>query len=272
MSVDVTSLTTAVSGGELMRHVHEFARRVKLSGTPEERESFGCLKAQLDAIGYRTRLLMHDAYTSLPGKAQVETVNETLRATTHSFSRPSPPDGLRAALLDMGEGSEADFAGQDASGRIVLVEGIASPAVAARASAAGALGQIHVSPQEQLHEMCISPVWGSPSVTTLATLPSTAVCTVSQSDGTQLRRRLMAGEALDIALRAEVDTGWRKTPLLEAELDGQRGAAALFVLFSGHHDTWYQGVMDNGAANATMLEAARVLAEHADAWQRGLRI
>jgi hypothetical protein len=47
---------------------------------------------------------------------------------------------------------------------------------------------------------------------------------------------------------------------------------APFVLFSGHHDTWYFGVMDNGSANATMIECARVLAQHRDAWRRGLRL
>jgi hypothetical protein len=44
------------------------------------------------------------------------------------------------------------------------------------------------------------------------------------------------------------------------------------VLFSGHHDTWYFGVMDNGSANATMIESARVLARHREVWRRGLRL
>jgi N-acetylated-alpha-linked acidic dipeptidase len=70
-----------------------------------------------------------------------------------------------------------------------------------------------------------------------------------------------------------VDTGWRKTPILVAELDAPGTPAnAPFVLFSGHHDTWYFGVMDNGAANATMMEVARLAAaEHAQ-WRRGLRL
>ena len=74
-------------------------------------------------------------------------------------------------------------------------------------------------------------------------------------------------------MRTEVDTGWRKTPLLVAELD-RPGASedAPFVLLSGHHDTWHYGVMDNGAANATMLEAARLLARERPAWRRGLRV
>ena len=71
-------------------------------------------------------------------------------------------------------------------------------------------------------------------------------------------------------LQAEVDTGWRKTPILEAEL-GAEGDAP-FVLFSGHHDTWYYGVMDNGSANATMLEVARLCVAQREQWQRGLRL
>ena len=40
--------SAAVSGKELMRHCAEFAKRVKLSGTPEELESFRYLKSCLD--------------------------------------------------------------------------------------------------------------------------------------------------------------------------------------------------------------------------------
>ena len=44
------------------------------------------------------------------------------------------------------------------------------------------------------------------------------------------------------------------------------------MLFSGHHDTWYYGVMDNGSANATMLEVARLCVAQRERWQRGLRL
>ena len=63
--------------------------------------------------------------------------------------------------------TDADFAGATCAGRIVLVDGIANPAVSRRASRAGAVGQMHVSPHQHLHEMCISPVWGSPTQETV---------------------------------------------------------------------------------------------------------
>ena len=264
--------SAAVSGKELMRHCAEFAKRVKLSGTPEELESFRYLETCLERYGYRTELLSHDAYISLPGAARAEVDGRSLACITHSFTRPSPSEGLRAELLDLGEGGAADFARADCRGKIVLVDGIASPAVADLARRAGAVGQVHVSPHEHLHEMCISPVWGSPSNETLALLPSTVACTISNVDGEAVRAKLARGGTLEVVLHAQVDTGWRKTPLLVAELDGPAGRDAPFVLFSGHHDTWYFGVMDNGSANATMLEAARLLAERRAGWRRGLRI
>jgi N-acetylated-alpha-linked acidic dipeptidase len=99
------------------------------------------------------------------------------------------------------------------------------------------------------------------------------VLSLRKADGDALKRRVQAGEEVQVVLHAEVDTGWRMTPLLVAELPGaQGGADDPFVMFSGHHDTWYYGVMDNGGANATMLEIARLFAPEREAWRRGLRL
>jgi hypothetical protein len=266
-----SALCGAVDRSSLMGHMGEFARWVKLSGTPDELTSLHYVQRRLDEFGYRTELLHHDAYISLPGQARVDVDNQTLTSITHSFSRASPPEGITARAVYVGDGTAADFARVDARGAIVLTEGIASPAQAANATAAGALGQIQISPHEHLHEMCVSPVWGSPSAETLAQLPSTVVCTVSNADGSALRDRLARGEAPRVTLHAAVDSGWRQTPILVAELDGPDPDGP-FVLYSGHHDTWYYGVMDNGAANATMLEVARLMAPQREKWRRGLRL
>ncbi|MEJ0018371.1 MAG: M28 family metallopeptidase [Acetobacteraceae bacterium] len=269
MSATIESLCTAVDGGTLMRHVGALAQWQKLSGSAGEADSLGYLRGELDALGFRTQVLSHDAYISLPGRSLVQVDNAALRSITHSFSRAAP-DGVQGPLVHVGAGNDADFAGRDLRGCIVLVDGIATPPVTRRASLAGAIGQLHISPHEHLHEMCISPVWGSPTAETVDQLPSTVVCSVLPSDGAPLRERLARGEQPSVTLQAEVDTGWRKTPILVAEL-GTEGDAP-FVLFSGHHDTWYYGVMDNGSANATMLEVARLCGAQRGQWQRGLRL
>jgi hypothetical protein len=263
------SLCDAVDGALLMRHIGEFARWIKLSGSEGEADSLRYVRARLDEYGFATQLLHHDAYISLPGRSLVQVDNATLRSITHSFSRAAP-EGVRGRLVHVGAGSDADFAGHDVRGCIVLVDGIATPPVSLRASRAGAIGQLHISPHEHLHEMCISPVWGNPSAETVGELPSTVVCSVLLSDGTTLRERLARGEQPAVTLQAEVDTGWRKTPILVADLNV--GDDAPFVLFSGHHDTWHYGVMDNGSANASMLEVARLCAGKQGQWQRGLRL
>jgi hypothetical protein len=251
--------------------MNELARWIKLSGTPDELQSLRYFRAKLDEYGYRTELIMHDAYISLPGKARVDVDNHTLTSITHSFSRSSPAQGVTGRLVYVGDGDEADFAARDLRGAIVLTEGIASPGQAARASHAGAVGQVQISPHEHLHEMCVSPVWGSPSGETLAQLPTTVVCTVSNADGSVLRERLTRGEHPTITLHAEVDTGWRQTPILVGDIDGP-SVDGPFIMFSGHHDTWHYGVMDNGAANATMLEVARLMARERGKLRRGLRM
>jgi len=268
----MNDLVDQVSGERLMAHCAGFARYQKLSGTAPELESLREVEAALVTAGFRTAVLMHDAYISLPGKAAVEVAGSSLLAITHSFSLSSPQTGLSARLVDVGAGTEADFArlaseGMGLQGAIVLVDGIASPAVAARAARVGAAGQLHVSPHEHLHEMCISPVWGNPSTETLGDLPQTVACTISLADGTALRRQMPD----TVTLHASVDTGWRETPILQADLDGPDPDGP-FILFSGHHDTWFYGVMDNGSANATMIETARVLASRHGDWKRGLRL
>ena len=266
------ALTAAVSGPEMMANLREIARWVKLSGTAEEREALAFIDRRMQDYGYRTQVLLHDAFISLPGKASVEVDGRAVTAITQSFSQPSPAGGLAGVPVYLGHGGEADFAGKDLAGRILLLEGMATPAVAQRATNAGAAGQIHISHHEHIHEMCISPVWGSPGASTQDAMPRTVVCSVNAADGGAIRDTLAAGGSPVVTLHAEVDTGWRKTPILVCELDGPGGAEAPFVLMSGHHDTWYFGVMDNGSANAGMMEVARLAAQRRGAWQRGLRI
>ena len=261
-----------VSAPTMMRTLAEIAQWVKLSGTPDELQSLELLRGRLNDYGYQTKIVMHDAYISLPGASRVEVDGHVLVSITHSMAASTPPGGLRGRLIYVGEGTAADFAKVDVRGALVLAEGLATPGVTDRASRAGAVGQIHISPYEHLHEMCVSPVWGNPSPSTAAELPKTAVVTLSDRDGGLLRHRVQRGEQPEVVLHAEVDTGWRPTPILIADMDAPCGKDAPFLLLSGHHDTWYFGVMDNGAANVTMLEVARLCAERRSEWRRGIRI
>jgi hypothetical protein len=248
-----------VSTERLTAHTRELARWTKHAGTPGELKSLAYVERALASYGYRTELIRHDAYISLPGAARLDLDDFSPACITHSFSRPTPPGGLELPLVG---------ADGDPRGAAVLVDGIATPGAVAAFATSGAAAQIHISPDEHLHEMCVSPVWGSPSDDRLGDLPQTVVLTVARADGERLRAAAVSGTAR-VRVVADVDTAWRPTPILVAELAGPDEP---FVLFSGHHDTWYVGAMDNGGANATMLEVARVSALERAHWRRGLRL
>ncbi|WP_033295504.1 M28 family peptidase [Amycolatopsis jejuensis] len=266
---NVAGVTGEVSAERLMAVLSPMAQWTKHAGTPGELESLGYLRGLLDDLGYTTQLLSHDAYISLPVSARVEADGVTHNALAVSFSRSTPPDGLTGRLVPVGRGTAEEYAGLDVTGCIVLIDGVPGPGQTIEAGNRGAIAQVHVSPHDKLHEMCVSPVWGSPGDDAVDDLPATAVCSVSATDGTRLRE--LAGQ--EITVHTEIDTGWRPTPILLADLPSTRGGEdEPFVFFTGHHDTWHYGLMDNGTANATMIEVARIAAERRDQWQRGLRL
>ena len=263
----------AVSQSRLTTFNRTIAQWTRLSGTPDERAAAEYVAAQLRRFGFATQIVTHDAYISLPGKAELSITSpeaRTLPVITHSMGTPTGPAGLARPLVFAGKGSVPELT-RAGAGAFALVDGRATPQVAVNATEAGIAGVVCYAGRFP-HEMCCSPVWGSPSASTVARLPDAVLLSVTRSDGEALRAMCLAGR-VEVHATAEVHTGWTKTPIVVGDLaPGHREAEDRFVLFSGHLDGWYLGAMDNGSANATMLELARVLAPHRKRLRRGLRI
>lgn len=268
----VGELADALRGDELLEVTATICAEVRLSGSDAEARSVQTVRSMLDDAGLATTVLEHDAYISLPVSARVVVGGEELPAITHSFSRATPSEGVTARLVDAGY-DEPDHAA--AAGATVLSDGIAMPGLVARNERAGAGAQIFVC-AELTHEMCVSTVWGSPTPGDLDRLPRTTVVSVTERVGARLRELLAAGP-VEVTVHAEVDTGWRTIRQLVADLcppdvDDLAASGTPFVLFSGHLDSWHQGAMDNGGANAVMVTLARELARRRHALRRGLRL
>jgi hypothetical protein len=248
-----------VSADRLMADTEAIARWVRLSGTPEELEAARYVQAQLRRAGCRTRLLMHDAYISLPGSAALTVTADgqgiDVPCITHSFAAPTGPAGLEAEAVYAG-GGPAGVAAAGVAGKVAVIDGLASPGVVAAAERAGAVGVVCLNHDPHVHEMIVSTVWGSPPLDALDRLPKVPVVSVAGRDAGPVREAVRGGRAR-ARLVTEVQTGWRTTPLVLGDLPG--AVEDTFVLFSGHLDSWHRGAMDNGTANATMLEIARIL-------------
>src|SRR5829696_4653638 len=130
----VHTLHDTVDRERLNAHLVAFSQWKKEAGTPGELESLAYVRSVLDGYGYRTDLILHDAYISLPKDAWIEVGGKRFDCITHSFSQPSPEGGTRARAVALDSGGEADFAAADVTGRIIIVDGIATPPVAQRAS------------------------------------------------------------------------------------------------------------------------------------------
>ncbi len=242
------------------------ARWVRLTGTEDERKAFDFIASTLDSYGLATKLHEPTCLVSNPVSGNLDAGGVEFECITHSFSTSTSKSGVSGQLVYAGGGTVADLGAVEAAGKIVLTDGLASPQKAYAATGAGVRALICIS-GEHLHEMTVSPVWGSPTPESFEMLPQVPVISVDSDTGDELRTALDDGE-VRAHVTTEVDTGWRKIPVLVADLDVERRD---YVLFSGHVDSWHYGAMDNGSANATMVEVARVLAGHRDELQRGVR-
>jgi hypothetical protein len=266
------ALADAVSLENLTRDNAVIAKGVRLSGSAEEAEAFAYIGERCRSFGMDVREYTVDAYVSLPGAAALSIVSPETRdiaCITHSFSIATGPEGLTGSLVYVGKGTAAtDYAGKDVRGAVVMTDGLAGPASALAADRAGAAGMICVNPAG-LHEMIISPVWGTPTPESAPYLPKIAAVSIRKEEGDALKALLERGP-VTVHLQTEVETGWRPIPALTADSPGTTDD--LFVMLSGHVDSWHYGAMDNASADATMLEVGRILSEHKGELRRGLRL
>jgi Peptidase family M28 len=264
----------AVSQAHLTEYNRTIARWTRLSGSRDERDAAAYVEEQLRSFGYAAKTIVHDAFISLPRAASLRITRPEAREVpciTHSMGIPTGAQPVTTEVVYAGRGTAADYAKAGAADKIALVEGRATPAHAVAATRAGALGIICISGRYP-HEMCCSPIWGNPAESTKDALPRVHLLSVSKADGEALRD-LCARGRVEAAFTAQVETGWTKTPIVIGDLaPGHPEADTTFVLFSGHLDGWYLGAMDNGSANAAMLEVARVLAPRKASFRRGVRL
>ena len=248
----------AVDADRLWRYLAPFSSTVRTSGSAEEAAAFDYAQQVLAEQGYEIRRLSHPGYVSVPRAATLTIDDADVPCITHAMAAAT--DGVTATLAAGGA--------RDVQGRVAVVRGIASPGAVRGLALRGARAAIFIN-ADQRYEMIVSPVWGSPDDRALAELPDIPVVSVSAAVADALDAAV--ARSADATLRTDVTTEWRALPLREATLHAPKGDGSL-VMFSGHIDAWHLGAMDNGGANATMLEVATVMAQRRADMARDLRV
>jgi hypothetical protein len=261
-----------VSAASLQAHVEYLAAiGEKLAGNIEEVKACHYIMAQLASAGVEARVLECDGYVSHPGPVSVATwfpEKRAIEAVGLSFAVSTPPDGISAEIVAVGDGAEKHYAGRDVAGKIVLVNTKAKPDNACVAAQHGAAALIGMSDSHAAHKLTTSPVWGVPGLKDKDKIPRIAVASINRPDGDALLKLAQAGKVMG-TVKAEMWEGWKVLHIPVAEIPG---ANPQFILVGGHYCSWWDGATDNATGNSCLIELARILKKREKSLRYGVRI
>jgi hypothetical protein len=253
-------LHTLVDTERLERHVDRFADLRRYPGSEDQWTAAEYVANTLEGYGADVTLHTVEAYTSVPEEASVtvtsprhETIDE---AITTAFSANTPPSGVSGPVVSVTSATDPG----DVADKIVLARGLPTPDKILALESAGARAVVFESPTPgHLHEMIVSPVWGTPSATEVDRLPDLPVAEIGQSDAEWLRT-LVTGDDVEVSVETRTRTELTDLPCPVARIDGTESDR--YFLVGNHIDAWHEGVTDNATAMVASMELARILAEN----------
>ena len=156
-------ILAAVDAVRLMDSVRAICTGERLSNEAEVR-SFDVLEKLFTDAGCRVTREALPGYVSTPEGAAFEAGGIAYEVLTHPMT-PSA-DGLEADLVYVPVDRTGSASAEEVSGRIVLTDGLAMEPVVRALEDRGAAGVVFIT-GEEIHNMIVSRVWGSPTPETL---------------------------------------------------------------------------------------------------------
>lgn len=208
-----------------------------------------------------------DASVSLPDGKKVKAIADVYSKTVENlagdliFDKDSLSDGLN-------EYQERErFA--SFKGKIVLSYSSGGD-FAENVYLAGGKGLIHINPSKggYIHHHTDGSEWGNPASSHRHFLCQLPAVGISLEDGESLVDALKENP-LSVSITANVNTRVKTSRMVVVDIPGKMNS---FVMLNGHYDSWYEGVTDNAAADAILLEFARAFWSCRNELDRGIRI
>ncbi|MFQ6052774.1 MAG: M28 family peptidase [Candidatus Bathyarchaeia archaeon] len=253
------------------------------SGSPNEEAAIQFLKGKLEEYGLEPEVLRFDAYISEPKWARLEVLAPErleVRCTPYRQVGTTGPEGVEGEVVYIGPD---DIGRAECRGQIVLADQATSgdwmglrDGLLLRLQGMGVKGLIVVEQDSFMptvvHQRADFSVSGNPTsdnVQLIQRIP--AIVHVSNKDGETLKAIARRG-GMRARLTSIVETGWRRLPLLVAEIEGAKDPER-FLLVNGHVDTppFSPGVTDNVSGDVAILELARILNRHRERLGRSVR-
>lgn len=278
------SILESIDRNRIWESVETLSSLTRVSGTAEERKAAAHIETVLEKHGVDHTRYEPELYLSTPVTATVSSADGSVlfsSAKTVAFSSDDTASGevLRLHADDEGDSVESllnhslHIDDVDVAGKVVVAESLIPIAEIRRLAARGAAAFIAIHPHnDEPHEGIISPVWGgAPTHDERDKIPEIVVANISASDGERLDTLLDDHESFSLTVSTSVETGWNQCPLIEATIQGGQDNDE-FVILHGHYDSWHVGATDNATGDASLLESAIVLTEHAEQLSRSVRI
>jgi aminopeptidase YwaD len=163
-------------------------------------------------------------------------------------------------LIDVGSGmSEADYAGKDVRGKIVLADGVLSVVQRLAVMKYGALGIVSDMPNQTTAWSGLDPTvvrWGHLD----AGLPNGFAFMVSAGTAAAVRQQISSGKPVTLSAHVQATVGPGHWTVVTATIPGSDPNAGE-VVYSCHLDHQRPGANDNASGCVTILEVARVMAK-----------
>jgi len=263
-------LRERVDVDELERHVDAFDGTERVSGTDDEWEASEYVVETLREYGCEAELLDFEGYISVPEDGRLDVTAPTREtfdeAITTSFGASTPPGGVSGEVVRVEEVTEQAVAAADLEGKIAFTTGLPTPEPITLFEAAGAEAVVYQSVNpDQLHEMIVTPVWGTPGLDDEEAIPDVPVVEITHDVGDWLVDRCDEGP-VEATVTTEVTTELTTLPCPVGRVEGTDSDR--YMVVGNHVDSWYEGITDNATAMAATLELARIFAEDPPA--RGL--
>ena len=259
---EIISNISAESAFRYLKNLCKFGDR--FVGSASDREAIDYVKSEFKKTGLNvicSEIEVPSVTLKEPATLEVtKPVTRRVEACTVLFSPPTPPEGITAEMIYVGDGDEKDYNGKDVEGKIVLVNGTPSLFLegrilrAAKHKAVGFI-EIHINPYSG---------WSSFEVYDLEKrflkelIPSVSISCV---EGFDLIRMASSGR-VEVNLKVNTEVlDQTKTCFVRGILRGEEKSDEKIAVIA-HRDTGYtQGANDDASGEAIMLEVARVLSK-----------
>lgn len=246
-----------VSAENIYEHIEVMASEddARMAGTEGEEDAADYIAEQMESYGLDVERQVFDIVSWFDGGASLEMTSPEIKVfevANMQYSSAAPDGGITAQVADCGLGYAEDFP-SDTAGKIALIrrgELYFSEKVQ-NAVAAGALAAI-------IYNNDAGPVNG-----TLGEPQEIPVMEMLQEDGLYIVDLLEGGSTVTLSMTSECSIDYGTSQNVVGTLEADRGNKSHGTIVIGAHmdcvDT--PGANDNASGVATMLEAARILAE-----------